>query len=100
MNSDNISVSNFITKYVPQETTSTDVTYRGINFSYSYDYQRDMFRQHKLDVVRMLKECIDLYIDNGLTHRLIHPIDLFSSPVMLLQWEVHGDKLITKMSRA
>jgi hypothetical protein len=75
-------------------------TYRGITFAYSYDYQRDMFDSQKLSAERMLKECIDLYIDHGITHRLIHPLDLFTHPVMLLQWEVHGDKLITKMSRA
>jgi hypothetical protein len=98
MNSD--SMHNMYSSPEVREEWQSETEYRGINFGYSWDYQRDMFAVHRLDVSRMLKECIDLFIDHGVTHRLIHPLDLFTHPVMLLQWEVHGDKLITKMSRA
>jgi hypothetical protein len=76
-----------------------DTSHRGIDFKFTWEYRRDMFSIHKLDVTRQMKECIDLYIDHGITNKVIYSHDKLHAPDMFMEWEVHGDKLITRMSR-
>lgn len=81
---------------------SDNTTYRGIDYSRCWEYQRDCYMKNTTmpAVILLLKECIDLYIDHGITHKLIHSLDILSCPPMLMQWHVAGDRLITNMSKA
>ena len=78
---------------------STDVTlYRGINISCSWEYQRDMRQIHKVETIRMLRECVDMFIDHGITSKVLHSVALYA-PDLFLEWNIHGDKLITHTSK-
>jgi hypothetical protein len=75
-------------------------TYRGIDYTMTNEYQRFMFSIDKGDMLAGLKEIIDLYIDHGITSKIIHSRDLLFNTNYFYEWEVHGDRLITKMSKA
>jgi hypothetical protein len=71
-------------------------THRGIDYRFTWEYSRDMFTIHDLDATRLMKECIDLYIDHGITNRIIYSKNNHTA---FMEWEVHGNKLMTKVSR-
>jgi len=73
------------------------VIYRGIDISCSWEYQQDMRQIHKIETIRMLRECVDMFIDHGITSKVLHSVALYA-PDMFLEWEIHGDKLITKIT--
>jgi hypothetical protein len=73
---------------------STDkVIYRGIDVT---PFQETYGHKHNSLTAR--KEYVDLYIDHGIINKVLHSDPDFR-PTMFMEWEIHGDKLIMKMSK-
>jgi hypothetical protein len=48
--------------------------YRGFEISYSEDLAKDLLAVHGLYADREQRECVDLYLDFGITLKYVHPV--------------------------